>query len=182
MNVISARSRVWVAAVASAALVVGACAPALAPAGPAGQTESAVPSGPKTLVLTQAREIDGIARSGRTAPEVTHAVTAGLARKNPETLEVEAGAAEALPSLSNGSWVVNPDGTMVTTWKLRPNVLWHDGTPFSSLDLAFGWEVNADPQVPANNRRPGDLMSAIETPDDRTLIIHWKSSYQQANA
>ena len=163
------------------ALILGACTPASAPPGQ-GAPESPAPSAPKTLVLTQAREIDGIARTGRTSPEVSHSVTAGLSRKNPETLEVEAGAAEALPALSNGSWVVDPDGTMVTTWKLRPNVFWHDGTPFSSRDLTFGWEVNADPQIPANNRRPGDLMSTIETPDDRTLIIHWKTSYQQANA
>jgi len=170
----------WPTGLLVLALGLGACGPAAAPAGPAAQQVAPAPTGPKTLVLTQQREIDGIARSGRTAPEVTHSVTAGLSRKNPETLEVEAWAAEALPSVENGTWVINPDGIMATTWRVKPNIFWHDGTPFSTKDLVFGWEVNADPQVPVNNRRPGDLMSSLETPDDRTLIIRWKTSYQQA--
>src|SRR5207253_9344943 len=42
--------------------------------------------------------------------------------------------AERVPSLEDGSWVVNPDGTMQVTWNLRRNAKWHDGTPFTSKD------------------------------------------------
>src|SRR5947208_1799012 len=29
-------------------------------------------------------------------------------------------------SVESGTWRVNPDGTMDTIWKLRPNIRWHD--------------------------------------------------------
>ena len=41
--------------------------------------------------------------------------------------------AEQLPSLEDGTWLVNPDGTMRVTWRLRRNVRWHDGTPMLEL-------------------------------------------------
>src|SRR5579871_4117374 len=37
--------------------------------------------------------------------------------------------AATLPQLDTDSWVVNPDGTMVTTYTLKPDVTWHDGSP-----------------------------------------------------
>src|SRR5207249_8253325 len=34
-------------------------------------------------------------------------------------------------AVERGTWQVNPDGSMDTTWKLRPRVTWQDGTPFT---------------------------------------------------
>jgi ABC-type transport system substrate-binding protein len=172
----------------TALLVIAAfgCAPsASAPAssrseGPPGGV--AASSSPKTLVLTQGREIDAMAKYGRTSPEATHTGSAGLSARNSETLEPVPWLAEELPSLDAGTWRVNPDRTMVTTWRVRPNIRWHDRTPFSTKDLVFGWEVNQDPNVPENNRRPGDRMERLNTPDDRTLVIYWKNRYAQAGA
>src|SRR4051812_31365510 len=45
--------------------------------------------------------------------------------------------AEALPTIDNGQWKVLPDGRMETTWKIRPGITWHDGTPFTADDLVF---------------------------------------------
>src|SRR5205823_2484215 len=53
-----------------------------------------------------------------------------------------------VPSVEKGSWQVNPDGTMDLTWKLQPNVRWHDGTPFTSEDLLFSFGVYRDPDLP----------------------------------
>ena len=50
-------------------------------------------------------------------------------------------AAEA-PTLQNGG--LARDG-MSVTWKLKKNVQWHDGKPFTSDDVVFNWEYNADP-------------------------------------
>src|SRR5690242_16818564 len=33
--------------------------------------------------------------------------------------------AQEIPTRDNGGWVVNTDGTMVTTYRLRPNIKWH---------------------------------------------------------
>ena len=50
-------------------------------------------------------------------------------------------AAEA-PSVQNGGLAA--DGKSVT-WKLKKNVQWHDGKPFTADDVVFNWEYNADP-------------------------------------
>lgn len=54
-------------------------------------------------------------------------------------------AAEA-PSLQNGA--VTRDGRSVT-WKLKRNVTWHDGKPFTADDVIFTWEYAADPATAA---------------------------------
>lgn len=180
------RHRFVLPAVIALVVAGSACGPAApAPRAPRAEPASgtaATRAGPKTLVLAQGRQIDVIARYGRTSPEVTHTATAGLSARNPETLEPAPRLAEELPSLDKGTWQLNPDGTMVTIWKVRPNIKWHDGTSYSTRDSVFGWEVNQDPNVPENNRRPGDLMERLETPDDRTLVIYWNTRYAQAGA
>src|SRR5439155_5231058 len=46
--------------------------------------------------------------------------------------------APELPSLEKGTIRLLPDGRMTTEWKIRPDVTWHDGVPFTSRDVAFG--------------------------------------------
>src|SRR5438034_11150900 len=83
------------------------------------------------------------------------------------------------PSLEKGTWVVNPDGTMDVTWQIRPNVTWHDGTPFTSDDLLFTLGVKTDPEMrwPTSNER---LVRSGSAPDPLTFIIHWRSTYNRA--
>src|SRR5207237_2225050 len=56
--------------------------------------------------------------------------------------------ATEVPSSANGSWTLNPDGSMDVTWRFRPNITWHDGTPFTAHDIRFGYEVRNDPAMP----------------------------------
>ena len=64
-----------------------------------------------------------------------------LAVWDPEGNLVPVLAAE-VPSLQNGA--VARDGRSVT-WKLKKNVQWHDGKPFTADDVVFNWEYAADP-------------------------------------
>jgi len=50
--------------------------------------------------------------------------------------------AAELPTRENGG--IAPDGLSVV-WNLRPDVKWHDGTPFTADDVAFNQEFAADP-------------------------------------
>ncbi|MSP98798.1 MAG: peptide ABC transporter substrate-binding protein [Betaproteobacteria bacterium] len=50
--------------------------------------------------------------------------------------------AAEVPSLQNGGLAA--DGKSVT-WKLKQNVKWHDGKPFTADDVVFNWEYSADP-------------------------------------
>ncbi|MEA2642687.1 MAG: peptide/nickel transport system substrate-binding protein, partial [Chloroflexota bacterium] len=80
--------------------------------------------------------------------------------------------ASAKPSVEAGTWQVNPDGSMDTTWKLRPNVLWHDGTPFTASDLVFSFDAKKDPIACCPAGRP-ELMQSASAPDPLTFVIHW---------
>ena len=54
--------------------------------------------------------------------------------------------AAGIPTIENGG--VDPRGRWVV-WDLKPNVAWHDGTPFTVDDLVFNQEYAADPATAA---------------------------------
>src|SRR5262245_44855052 len=68
-----------------------------------------------------------------------------LAAWDPEGNLVPVLAAE-IPDIENGG--LSPDGLSVT-WKLRKDVSWHDGRPFTADDVVFNWEYAADPATAA---------------------------------
>src|SRR5438309_3924289 len=68
-----------------------------------------------------------------------------LAAWDPDGNLAPALAAE-IPDIENGG--VAPDG-MSVTWKLKREVRWHDGQPFTADDVVFNWEYAADPPTAA---------------------------------
>ena len=68
-----------------------------------------------------------------------------LAAWDPDGNLVPVLAAE-IPEIENGG--VAPDG-MSVTWKLKKDVWWHDGRPFTADDVVFNWEYAADPATAA---------------------------------
>jgi peptide/nickel transport system substrate-binding protein len=54
--------------------------------------------------------------------------------------------AAEIPTKENGG--VAADGTSVT-WKLKRDVTWHDGKPFTADDVVFNWEYARDPATAA---------------------------------
>ena len=68
-----------------------------------------------------------------------------LAAWDPEGNLVPVLAAE-IPDFENGG--VAADG-MSVTWKLKKDVQWHDGQPFTADDVVFNWEYAADPATAA---------------------------------
>jgi len=59
--------------------------------------------------------------------------------------------AAEIPSIQNGA--VAKDGKSIT-WKLKKNVVWHDGKPFTADDIVFNWEYAADPATAATTSAP----------------------------
>ena len=64
-----------------------------------------------------------------------------LARYDADGVLVPVLAAE-IPSRANGG--IAADG-LSTTWKLKKNVQWHDGQPFTADDVVFNWQYATDP-------------------------------------
>lgn len=89
--------------------------------------------------------------------------------------------AAEIPSRDRGTWTVNSDGTMATTWKIRPNALWHDQQPVTSADFAFALAVYMDEAVATSNREPERLIDRIEPLDPKTFVVHWKQVYPFAD-
>lgn len=96
--------------------------------------------------------------------------------------ELEPRLVARLPSLDQGTVTILPDGRMETTWRLRPDVKWHDGVPLTSEDVAFSWRAATDPEIPVSGSAEvvNRLIEAIETPDPLTAVIRWKTSYFRA--
>jgi peptide/nickel transport system substrate-binding protein len=88
--------------------------------------------------------------------------------------------AEELPTLHTDSWRVVADGRMETTYRLKPGLTWHDGTPLSARDFAFAWRVYATPELGVAAAPPESMIEAIDTPDDRTVAIQWRQPFPDA--
>jgi peptide/nickel transport system substrate-binding protein len=95
-----------------------------------------------------------------------------LASYDPDGNVVPVLAAEA-PSLQNGQ--VAKDG-MSVTWKLKKNVVWHDGQPFTADDVVFTWEYVMDPGTAAVTIGPYRDIVRIDKLDSHTVKIGFKSA------
>jgi peptide/nickel transport system substrate-binding protein len=74
------------------------------------------------------------------------------------------------------SWEVSPDG-LTYTFRLKPNVKFHDGTPMTSADVKASYEriVNPPPGVRSVRKVAYEDITAIETPDPLTVIFRLKA-------
>ena len=65
-------------------------------------------------------------------------------------------------------------------FRLRKNVRWHDGAPFTSRDAAFTYAAIMD-DATASPRKPDfDLILSVETPDERTFRVIYRKPYSPA--
>lgn len=87
---------------------------------------------------------------------------------------------EQVPSLENGLWRLGPDGTMETTWQIKPNARWHDGTPFTAQDLIFTATVEQDKALDVRPKRGYESVESITAPDARTLVARWRRPFIDA--
>jgi peptide/nickel transport system substrate-binding protein len=160
-------------------LTLTACAPAAPPAATGVQQPPAQPARRTHIEIIGGERTDSFWRFGNvTDTTQTHFVDQGLTSVNASTLELFPVLVEEVPSLERGNWVINDNGTMRVMFRLRPNLRWHDGAPFTSEDFKFGWEVSANPNLPVTTRGVINQVESIETPNDRTIIINWKSPYK----
>jgi peptide/nickel transport system substrate-binding protein len=160
----------------------GAAAMGLALSGLAKPTRAAQ-VGQKKIVIMGGRRTAGFANHGRSDTELTGIVDAGLAGQNPVTMERFPWLAEELPSVKKGTWKIDKQKkTMITVYRLRSGLRWQDGKPHTAQDYKFGWEVHQHPEFPLRDRLVPDLIEKIDTPDERTVVIHWKGLYNEAHA
>jgi peptide/nickel transport system substrate-binding protein len=108
---------------------------------------------------------------------VSVGLTVGQGRGQPFVPRV----AEAVPSVENGLWRVFPDGRMETTWKLRRDVIWHDGTPLTAQDFVFKAQLEQDDRMPFVETVMYQFVESVEATDPYTLVMRWRRPYLQAD-
>src|SRR5215471_6740357 len=79
--------------------------------------------------------------------------------------------AEEIPSKDNDG--LKEDGLSVV-WKLKKNVKWHDGTPFTADDVIFNWQYSTNPDTAAVSIGSYKDIKEIEKIDDHTVRMTFK--------
>ena len=167
--------------------LLAACAPSPNTSGQQAQSNP-VASGPKRItaaILSNPPTIsaDNVAAGSGTyqgGDSLEELMNAGLTHRD-EVGRRRPQLVEAVPTLENGLWKVLPDGRMETTWTLRPNAVWHDGTPITTGDLLFTADLSRDKDLPVFSTREWDYVESLEASDSRTMVVRWKSTYINAD-
>lgn len=82
------------------------------------------------------------------------------------------------------SWEFSPDGKKVT-FRLRSDAVWEDGKNVTSRDFKFSYALYANPKIASSRQdylsdllqQAGgspDIEKGVETPDDSTLVLHFR--------
>src|SRR5204863_2181662 len=64
----------------------------------------------------------------------------------------------ALPQINTDSWKVSPDGRMETSYTLKPNLSWHDGSALTSDDFLFAFQLYSTPELGSAGSLPFSAM------------------------
>ncbi|HEY3118273.1 MAG TPA: ABC transporter substrate-binding protein [Chloroflexota bacterium] len=164
-------------------LLAAACAPAATP-GSGGSAQAEPPRAPQTLRMVIRAEPASVAGTVFVATGITTGTqrrlfNAGMALKDANS-QYRPYLAETLPQLNTGTWKVTPDGKMETTFRLRPNLTWHDGHALTAADFAFASKVYATPDFGLSKSVPHVYIDEVAATDDRTVVIHWNQPYPDA--
>jgi peptide/nickel transport system substrate-binding protein len=109
--------------------------------------------------------------SGTKDVETSSLILEGLAGFDEKGV-VFARLAEDVPTVENGG--VTADLTQIT-WKLKPGLLWSDGTPVTSADAKFTYEYCTHPEGGCAQAARYEGIASIETPDDLTVVIKFSA-------
>lgn len=77
------------------------------------------------------------------------------------------------------SWEISEDNLTIT-FKLRKGVKWHDGTPFTSADVLFNYQLYTDPKTPTAYAESFKQVATAETPDPYTFRVSYTEPYAPA--
>lgn len=166
-------------------MALTACSPATTSSPSSG--EPAAPRPPKILRIALGRQIEAF------VPIVTGAVTTTggggqvlpLVSNRLQNFDEKGNKfgelAESLPSVNACTWKINPDGTMETVWKLRPNLKWHDGMPITADDLLFGYQVVTRPGLPTSASTFTRSIKEVVGVDRLTVSVRWKDLFVSAD-
>lgn len=183
------RSRVrhLTAMLAVSAAIVAACgtsttptvSPAASAAGSSGASAAPSAGGPPaggTITYVQYPNIDTF--NPRMLPEgvnfqIGELINRGLSERDIDG-NIVTELAQKIPDPADGD--VSADLLQVT-WKLKEGLKWSDGTPLTSDDLRFTWEVCGDPANACAKAEGLTDVTSVETPDAQTIVLNYSKPF-----
>ncbi len=82
-----------------------------------------------------------------------------------------------LPTIENGLAVpeTTPEGKqgIAVTYTIRPDAVWGDGTPITTRDVVFTWEVGRHPKSGVIPKEFYRSLYKIDVEDDKTFTLHF---------
>jgi len=79
-----------------------------------------------------------------------------------------------IPSMENGG--VSEDG-LVVTLHLRDDIIWSDGTPLTSADFVFTYDMAMSEANTVSSQYPYYYLDTIEAPDERTVVMNFAEPF-----
>jgi peptide/nickel transport system substrate-binding protein len=90
--------------------------------------------------------------------------------------KLRCGLCTELPSIERGTarYETTAEGKpgIAVTYTLRPDFVWGDGTPITTKDVVFTWEVGKNKKSGAGNFELFSRITSIDVKDDRTFTLH----------
>jgi peptide/nickel transport system substrate-binding protein len=79
-----------------------------------------------------------------------------------------------IPSMANGG--VSDDG-LVITMHLRDDIVWSDGTPITSADFSFTFDMIMSEANTVSSQYPYYYLDSVEAPDDLTVVMSFSEPF-----
>jgi len=153
-----------------------AAAPGTGSEAPAPQEAAPAAGGPKSVTFLYPQQIETLnplyatSYFERITGQVWNARAWNFDEDNlPQPLLVK-----EIPSAENGG--ISADGLTITM-KLRDDLKWSDGTPLTSEDFRFTYEMYISSNNSLPGREPYNLIQSFETPDPQTVVMTFYSPY-----
>src|SRR5262247_864586 len=128
------------------------------------------------LIVGYDREPDTMNRyATHILEDIQSCIIEGLVTADEKNEIVPVLAAE-IPTIENGGVKLRGKG-MDVTWKLRPGVKWHDGTPHTSADVKFTADAINKGDWKPESTDGFDRIDSVTTPDSLTAVVHYKEIY-----
>jgi peptide/nickel transport system substrate-binding protein len=77
------------------------------------------------------------------------------------------------------SWTFSPDCRRLT-FRLRPNLTWHDGQPFTADDVVFTWRTIIDPKTPSPYKADYASVESVEAEGPGVVHVNYQQPYAKA--
>ena len=153
---------------ASALLVLQSCGQAPAPAR-------------RDVVIGLVGEPASVFADEPNARIIAAAVTEQLVRRDAHD-DFVARLARRVPTVENGGLQVvtddpaAPDGRLVATFELRPDLIWQDGAPLTAADVRFAWDTERTAPLGTDARWQADRVERVDVIDDVTVRFSYRAN------